>query len=203
MSLNFRVAPLLTLLSLLIFSCVGFAGGFSVPDPTPITIYNPITNTGYQGGSTSTASSDSSGGGGSNTEAGSGLYFCCKIKDLTPSLLAEFILVTKDYSLRADFLTKFTKERMIPSISNFVKSTEVKFAAIEDMKGTPVFYTSLYLPGASIAFANGSACRAMFTHTDGKRVFVYTVSMDFEEIGPPGIAFDKIEKTAKTRSSSF
>jgi len=74
MSLNFRVAPSLILLSLLVFSHSGFSGGFSVSAPTPITTFNPVTNTGYQGGSTTTASSDSSGGSGSgNTDSCNGL----------------------------------------------------------------------------------------------------------------------------------
>lgn len=118
-------------------------------------------------------------------------------------LAPELEIVTKDHSLRVAFLTKFTKEIMIPRISSFVKSTEVKFEAIENIDNIPVFYTSLYMPGASIAFANGSACRSMFTHTDGKRVFVYTVSMDFEEIGPLGEKFKEIEKKAKIKLQNF
>ncbi|MBK1707324.1 DUF6531 domain-containing protein, partial [Halochromatium glycolicum] len=34
----------------------GFAGGYSVPDPTPVVTYNRSTGTGYVGGSTTTAS---------------------------------------------------------------------------------------------------------------------------------------------------
>ncbi len=43
----------------------GFAGAYSVPDPTPIITYNPSTDTGYVGGTTSTAGS----GSGTDTQA--------------------------------------------------------------------------------------------------------------------------------------
>jgi len=114
----------------------------------------------------------------------------------------------QDAAFREGFLRLFTTNVFLPGVVEYVPEAEVRETSIEEIGGTRLLYVSMFMPAASATSVDGKrldGCRCSLTHSDGKRVYVFTVSaaVDRDVELTPEEAFAKTEKWVKRELFSF
>lgn len=108
----------------------------------------------------------------------------------------------REEAFRNNVLENFTMGTIVPRISQYVLKARVISTMHEEVGDASVFYVSMLMPKASAKTLNGErmdACRCMLTYSNGKRIYVFTVSaeVDCRDAPVPNDEFGKTEKRLK------
>ncbi len=114
----------------------------------------------------------------------------------------------QDRGIREEMLLGFSVGTFVPGIVQYVPRAEVRKADLEEVHDVPVLYVTMFMPGASTEILNGKrldACRCFLAHTDGKRMYVFTVSAGIDPRGEltPEKAFSRTEEWLKPELLRF